>query len=479
MDILELTAVELGKRIKRREIGCVEVVREVFKRIDKIDKTYNCFITTNRLNAEKKAFDIQKKIDNEEIINPIAGVPMAVKDNICTRDILTTCASKMLYNYIPSFSATAIEKLENMGAIIVGKTNMDEFAMGSTTETSFFGPTRNPWNKEHVSGGSSGGSAAAVALNECYFSLGSDTGGSIRQPAGFCGVVGLKPTYGRVSRYGLVAYGSSFDQIGPLCKDVTDCATILEIITGYDEKDSTSVVVGENDFTSALNTDIKGLKIGIPREYFGDGLTPIVKEKIINAVKVFEQNGAYVEDFNLDLVNYAVPVYYTLASAEASSNLARFDGIKYGYKCDESDNLGLYETYRKNRSEGFGTEVKRRIMLGSFVLSSGYYNAYYLKAARVRSLIKRAFEKAFRKYDIIIAPSAPNTAPRIGELLNDPLKMYLSDIYTISVNLAGLPALTIPVGKDENMLPIGMQLIADCFEEKKIIKAAHLYERAN
>ena len=360
--------------------------------------------------------------------------------------------------------------------MILGKTNMDEFAMGSTTETSAYGVTRNPWNPEHVPGGSSGGSAAAVASEECFYALGSDTGGSIRQPASFCGVVGLKPTYGTVSRYGLIAYGSSLDQIGPLCKDVTDCATILEAIASHDSKDSTSVERLDTDFTSALVEDVKGMKIGIPRDYFGEGLNPEVKEAVLRAAEVLKEKGAIVEEFDLSLVEYAIPTYYTIAAAEASSNLERFDGIKYGYRTEEYQ--GLHNMYKKSRSEGFGAEVKRRIMLGSFVLSSGYYDAYYLKALRVKALIKKAFDEAFAKYDVILGPVAPTTAPKIGESLSDPIQMYLGDIYTISINLAGLPGLSIPCGRDSKGLPIGMQLIGDCFKEKNLIRAAYTYEKA-
>ena len=353
---------------------------------------------------------------------------------------------------------------------------MDEFAMGSTTETSAFGVTKNPWNTEHVPGGSSGGSAAAVAAMECFYARGSDTGGSIRQPASFCGVVGLKPTYGTVSRYGLVAYGSSLDQIGPLCKDVTDCATIMEIIASHDPKDSTSVERDDTDFTSALIEDVKGMRIGIPRDYFGEGLDPEVREAVLKAADELKEKGALVEEFDLSLVEYAIPTYYTIAAAEASSNLERFDGIKYGYRTSEYE--GLHNMYKKSRSEGFGPEVKRRIMLGSFVLSSGYYDAYYLKALRVKALIKKAFDEAFAKYDVILGPVAPTTAPRLGESLSDPIKMYLGDIYTISINLAGLPGLSMPCGLDSKGLPIGLQLIGDCFNEKKLIQTAYTYEKA-
>ena len=353
---------------------------------------------------------------------------------------------------------------------------MDEFAMGSTTETSFYGPTKNPWNKEHVPGGSSGGSCAAVAAEECSYALGSDTGGSIRQPSSFCGVTGIKPTYGTVSRYGLIAYGSSLDQIGPVAKDVTDCATILETIASYDSKDSTSVKRDDYNFTEALVEDVKGLKIGIPKDYFGEGLEPEVKKAILKAVDVLKDKGAIVEEFDLSLVEYAIPAYYVIASAEASSNLSRFDGVKYGYRTEEYN--GLHNMYKKTRSEGFGEEVKRRIMLGSFVLSSGYYDAYYLKALRTKALIKKAFDEAFAKYDVIIGPAAPTTAPKLGDSLSDPIKMYLGDIYTISVNLAGLPGISVPCGQASNGLPIGMQIIGDCFKEKNIIRAAYTFEQS-
>ena len=395
---------------------------------------------------------------------------------MCTRDKLTTCSSKILGNFYPTYSAEAVINLEKAGAVIIGKTNMDEFAMGSTTETSFYGPTKNPWNKEHVPGGSSGGSCAAVAAEECSYALGSDTGGSIRQPSSFCGVTGIKPTYGTVSRYGLIAYGSSLDQIGPVAKDVTDCATILETIASYDSKDSTSVKRDDYNFTEALVEDVKGLKIGIPKDYFGEGLESEVKEAILKAVDVLKDKGAIVEEFDLSLVEYAIPAYYVIASAEASSNLSRFDGVKYGYRTEEYN--GLHNMYKKTRSEGFGEEVKRRIMLGSFVLSSGYYDAYYLKALRTKALIKKAFDEAFAKYDVIIGPAAPTTAPKLGDSLSDPIKMYLGDIYTISVNLAGLPGISVPCGQDSNGLPIGMQIIGDCFKEKNIIRAAYTFEQA-
>lgn len=476
MSILSMTAVELAAAIKKHEVTVKEAVEAVLDNIEKKEDTYHCYVTIDREGALKQAEEIQKKINDGTLSGPLAGVPVAIKDNMCTEGLLTTCSSKILYNFVPTFTSEAVLNLQKAGAVILGKTNMDEFAMGSTTETSAYGVTRNPWNPEHVPGGSSGGSAAAVAAEECFYALGSDTGGSIRQPASFCGVVGLKPTYGTVSRYGLIAYGSSLDQIGPLCKDVTDCATILEAIASHDSKDSTSVERLDTDFTSALIEDVKGMKIGIPRDYFGEGLNPEVKEAVLRAAEVLKEKGAIVEEFDLSLVEYAIPTYYTIAAAEASSNLERFDGIKYGYRTEEYQ--GLHNMYKKSRSEGFGAEVKRRIMLGSFVLSSGYYDAYYLKALRVKALIKKAFDEAFAKYDVILGPVAPTTAPKIGESLSDPIQMYLGDIYTISINLAGLPGLSIPCGRDSKGLPIGMQLIGDCFKEKNLIRAAYTYEKA-
>lgn len=477
MNLMSLTAVELGKKIKAGEIRVVDAVNAVFGQIEAVEKDVNSYVTVyDKESVLAKAEAIQKMIDDGELTGPLAGVPVAIKDNMCTKGNLTTCSSKILGDFYPTYSAEAVINLEKAGAVIIGKTNMDEFAMGSTTETSFFGETKNPWNLEHVPGGSSGGSCAAVAAEECSYALGSDTGGSIRQPSSFCGVTGIKPTYGTVSRYGLIAYGSSLDQIGPIAKDVTDCATILEAISGYDPKDSTSVQREHYDFTSALVDDVKGLKIGIPKDYFGEGLDAEVKEAILNAVDVLKEKGAIVEEFDLSLVEYAIPAYYVIAAAEASSNLARFDGVKYGYRTE--DYQGLHNMYKKSRSEGFGEEVKRRIMLGSFVLSSGYYDAYYLKALRTKALIKKAFDQAFAKYDVIIAPAAPTTAPKLGDSLSDPIKMYLGDIYTISVNLAGLPGITVPCGKDSKGLPIGMQIIGDCFKENNIIRAAYSFEQS-
>ncbi len=476
MGLLDLTAVELAGQIKSGKTTAVEAMEAVIANIDSKEEELNCYVTFDREAALSAAKEAQKKIEAGELTGPLAGVPIAIKDNMCTEGVLTTCSSKILGNFIPQFSSEAVKRIEEAGAVVIGKTNMDEFAMGSTTETSAYGPTKNPWNTEHVPGGSSGGSAAAVAANECFCALGSDTGGSIRQPASYCGVVGMKPTYGTVSRYGLIAYGSSLDQIGPLCKDVTDCATIMEVIASHDKKDSTSVERKDTDFTSALVDDVAGMRIGIPRDYFGEGLDPQVKEAVLSAAEVLKSKGAIVEEFDLSLVEYAIPTYYTIAAAEASSNLERFDGVKYGFRAKDYD--GLHSMYKKTRSEGFGPEVKRRIMLGSFVLSSGYYDAYYLKALRVKAMIKKAFDEAFAKYDVILGPVAPTTAPKLGSSLSDPIKMYLGDIYTISVNLAGLPGISVPCGKDDNGLPIGVQLIGDCFNEKKLIQTAYAYEQA-
>lgn len=505
MELLSLSAVELGTAIKEGRTTAVEAMEAVLARIEKTEDTLHCYITLDKKRALEQAELTQKKIEAKELDGPLAGVPVAIKDNLCTEGMLTTCASKILENYVPAYSAEAVVQLEKAGAVIVGKTNMDEFAMGSTTETSAYGITRNPHHQDHVPGGSSGGSAAAVAAGECFFALGSDTGGSIRQPASYCGVVGMKPTYGTVSRYGLVAYGSSLDQIGPLCKTVEDCAVVLEAISVFDGKDSTQIAREDKDFTSALKKDVKGMRIGIPRAYIGlsplaalepdvnraqngqnnmvqdiqkssngSGLDLEVRDAIWKAAELLRAEGAVVEEFDLDLVEYAIPAYYTIAAAEASSNLERFDGIKYGLRAEAQ---GLHQMYKKTRSQGFGSEVKRRIMLGSYVLSSGYYDAYYLKALRVKAMIKQAFDRAFARYDCILGPVAPTTAPRLGESLVDPIKMYLGDIYTIAVNLAGLPGISVPCGTDSKGLPIGLQLIGDCFQEKKLLQAAYTYEQ--
>lgn len=475
MSIVSLTAVELGKKIKAKEISVTEAVRAVFNQINALEPTVHAYVTLDEEGALKRAEQVQRMIDNGTLTGPLAGVPVAIKDNLCTEGIATTCSSKMLENFKPTYTAEAVRNLEKSGAVILGKTNMDEFAMGSTTETSAFGVTRNPWNPKHVPGGSSGGSCAAVAAEECFCALGSDTGGSIRQPSSFCGVTGLKPTYGTVSRYGLVAYGSSLDQVGPVARDVTDCAVILEAVSSYDKKDSTSVKREDYDFTSALADDVKGMKIGIPTDYFTEGLDREVRGAILAAAKTLKTKGAVVEEFDLSLVDYAIPAYYVIASAEASSNLSRFDGVKYGHRAYEYE--GLHSMYKRSRSEGFGPEVKRRILMGSFVLSSGYYDAYYLKALKTKTLIKKAFDRAFEIYDVILAPASPSTAPELGASLTDPLSMYLGDIYTISVNLAGLPGMSVPCGTDSKGLPVGMQILANCFEEKKIIRTGYAFEQ--
>lgn len=474
-EVLSLTAVQLGKKIKSGEVTSPEAVRAVLNRIKSKEPVIHSYVTVEEEKALAQAEAVQKRIESGELTGPLAGVPVAVKDNICIEGMRTTCSSKILSDFIPTYTAQAVENLVNAGAVVLGKTNMDEFAMGSTTETSAYGVTRNPRNPEHVPGGSSGGSCAAVAAEECFYALGSDTGGSIRQPASFCGVTGLKPTYGTVSRYGLIAYGSSLDQIGPVAKDVTDCAAILEVLASYDKKDSTCAKREDLSFRSALTGDVKGMRIGIPEDYLGEGLDDEVKEAVLTAARILEEKGAAVEHFNLGMVEYAIPAYYVIASAEASSNLSRFDGVKYGWRAKEYE--GLHGMYKKSRSQGFGPEVKRRIMLGSFVLSSGYYDAYYLKALKTKALIKKAFDEAFARYDVILGPAAPQTAPKIGESLKDPLKMYLGDIYTISVNLAGLPGLTVPGGTDEKGLPIGVQFIGDCFKEKNILKAGYVFEQ--
>nr|WP_022749693.1 Asp-tRNA(Asn)/Glu-tRNA(Gln) amidotransferase subunit GatA [Lachnobacterium bovis] len=475
ISIEKMTAIEISKNIKNKKISTVEVLDETIKQIKEKDEKIKGFITVAEEEARKQASLIQDKIEKGELLGPLAGVPIAIKDNIDTKNIKTTCASKILYNFVPTFDATAVKNLKDAGAIIIGKTNMDEFAMGSTSETSAFEVTKNPWDLTKVPGGSSGGTCAVVASGQVSCGLGSDTGGSIRQPSSYCGVTGIKPTYGTVSRFGLIAYGSSLDQIGPVAKNVEDCATILETISSYDRFDSTSMRRDKYNFISALKQDVKGMKIGIPKEYLEKGIDDEVKEAVLKAAQIMKEKGAIVEEFSLDLVDYAIPAYYIIACAEASSNLARFDGVKYGYRTKEYE--GLHEMYKKSRSEGFGDEVKRRIMLGSFVLSSGYYDAYYLKALKVKRLIKQAYDEAFEKYDLILGPVAPTTAPKIGESLKDPLKMYLSDIYTISVNLAGLPAISLPCALDKNKMPIGVQFIANCFEENKMIAAGHALEK--
>ena len=469
MDICSLTVHETSELIRKKDLSVKDVTKAYLDRIESKDTEIGSYITVCSEEALKKAEMIQKKIDNNEASSKIAGIPFALKDNMCTKGIKTTCASKMLENFIPPYDATVVRKLNESDTVLLGKLNMDEFAMGGSTENSAIKKTCNPKDITRVPGGSSGGSAAAVAANLAGFSLGSDTGGSIRQPASFCGVVGMKPTYGTVSRFGLVAFASSLDQIGPLTKDVTDCALVMNYITGYDKMDSTSANIEYPDYTKFLDNDIKGMKIAIPKEYVGEGINDEVKNSILDTAKRLEAKGAIVDEVSLPITEYAIPAYYIISSAEASSNLARYDGIKYGYQAKEFNNL--LELYKKTRSEGFGDEVKRRIMLGTYALSSGYYDAYYKKALKVRRLIYEGFMNIFQNYDLIMGPVAPTTAYRIGEKTDNPLEMYLGDIYTVSVNIAGLPGLSLPCGIDSNGLPIGAQLIAKPFGEGTIIKA--------
>ena len=474
-DIFSLSALKLADRIKRREISSPEATRAVLRAIREKEPCYNCYISVFEEEALQAAAKVQARLDKGEILSPLAGVPTAIKDNICTEGLPTTCGSKILENFRPPYSATVVNKLQDAGAVIVGKLNMDEFAMGSTTETSHFGPTRNPWDPTRVPGGSSGGAAAAVAANEAFYTFGSDTGGSIRQPCSFCGVSGIKPTYGRVSRYGLVAYASSLDQIGPIAGDIQDAAAALNLISGHDPKDQTSVVSSPVDLEAAGRFDVAGLKIGIPDGYFGEGLDPDVRERVLAAAELLRSAGASVEEFPMPIVEYAIPTYYIIACAEACSNLSRYDGIKYGYRASGAEDL--LEVFIRSRSEGFGLEVKKRIMLGNFVLSSGYYDAYYKKALQAKALIKREFDEAFRKYDLVLGPAAPTTALPAGESLSDPLKMYLGDIYTVLVNIVGLPAATIPCGFDSKGLPVGLQLIGPHHSEQTIVGAASYYQR--
>ena len=474
MEILQLTALELSQKIRDGEISVKETVDIYREQIEKMEPQVHAFLSVDENRLASRVQDVEEEIKNGSYSGPLAGVPIAVKDNIYTKGQKTTCASKILENFVPAFDAEAVKRLEDAGMIVLGKTNMDEFAMGSTTETSAFGVTKNPWNTEHVPGGSSGGSCAAVAAGEAVLALGSDTGGSIRQPAAYCGVTGLKPTYGRVSRYGLIAYASSLDQIGPVGRNVKDCAALFEVLAGHDTKDSTSSEKEVESLECLTEGGLKGKKIGIPREYFAEGTNEEVKKALTDAMELMKQNGAEVEYFSLKMVDYVIPAYYIIACAEASSNLERFDGVKYGYRNMEATEL--HEMYKKSRAEGFGEEVKRRILLGSFVLSAGYYDAYYLKALKAKALIKKEFDQAFEKYDCILAPASPTTAPKIGTSLCDPLQMYLSDIYTVAVNLAGLPAVSMPCGRDSQGLPVGMQIIGDCFQEKKILQTAAAYE---
>jgi aspartyl-tRNA(Asn)/glutamyl-tRNA(Gln) amidotransferase subunit A len=475
MNISALTVFEAQQRLRLRELSSLELTEAVFQRIDETDDKVCAYITLCRGTALEQARAADQHLIRATDLHPLLGIPVAIKDNFITEGVRTTCASRILGNFIPPYDATAIAKLRSAGSVFVGKTNLDEFAMGSSTENSAFVATRNPWSLERVPGGSSGGSAAAVATGECLAALGTDTGGSIRQPAAYCGIVGLKPTYGRVSRYGIVAFASSMDQVGPLTKDVRDCALLLEAIAGYDAADSTSVNLSVPRYSAALTGGINGFRVGIPKEYFVGGMQPEVEQAVRKAIHQLEKSGAEIKEISLPHTEYAVATYYIVATAEASSNLARYDGMRYGYRAYAND---LMETYMKTREEGFGTEVKRRIMLGTYALSAGYYDAYYLKAQRVRSLIKKDFDDAFELCDAIVTPTAPTTAFRLGEKTSDPLQMYLSDIYTLSINLAGLPALSLPCGFDVSGLPIGMQIIGKHFDEQTILRLAYAYEQA-
>jgi aspartyl-tRNA(Asn)/glutamyl-tRNA(Gln) amidotransferase subunit A len=475
MDKESLTAYEIRKKVAAGEISPTEIVEELSKRIEKRDGKIKAFLSVNKEAALERAGAVEEKLSRGEKLGSLGGVPVAIKDNMCVKGQPATCASKILEGYLPPYNAYVVERLLGEDAIILGKTNMDEFAMGSSTENSAFATTRNPWDTERVPGGSSGGSAAAVAAGEAVCALGSDTGGSIRQPAALCGVVGLKPTYGRVSRYGLVAFASSLDQIGPFTKDVRDAALLLEVIAGKDEQDSTSVDFPVPDYLATLNDDIKGLRLGVPREYFGEGLDVEVEKAIEEAVEIYKSLGAEIKEISLPHTEYAVATYYLVATAEASSNLARYDGVHYGYRNAASDNI--IEMYSRTRAEGFGDEVKRRIMLGTYALSAGYYDAYYLKALKVRALIKGDFDEAFKSVDLILSPTSPTAAFKMGEKTQDPLMMYLSDIYTISANLAGISGISIPCGFTRAGLPVGLQIMGRAFEEEVLLRAARALEK--
>ena len=473
-ELTERTIFEHAEALRKKEYSSVQLTQAYLEQIDKKDKTIGAYITVtaDRAIESAKAFDEGRCSDSE--ISPLAGIPCGIKDNMCTKGIKTTCASKMLGGYIPPYSAHVVEKLEKSGAVILGKLNMDEFAMGSTTENSAFKVCRNPLDTDRVPGGSSGGSAAAVAAREAVYTLGSDTGGSIRQPASFCGVVGMKPTYGSVSRYGLVAFASSLDQIGPITSTVLDNALVLNAIVGHDKRDATSVKRVYNDFTADIKNGVKGMKIGVPEEFFGEGISDDVRKAVLAATDTYRALGAELVSVSMPSIDYALSAYYVISSAEASSNLARFDGVRYGYRCDDYSNID--ELYRKSRSEGFGSEVKKRIMLGTFALSSGYYDAYYKKALQVRSLVRKDFDEAFEKCDFIISPVAPTVAYKIGEKTGDSLQMYMGDAYSVPVNIAGIPALTLPCGIGEGGMPVGMQLIGPAFSEGLLYRAGFAFE---
>ena len=475
MNITDLTVHELKEKLDKKELTVSEITKAYVDRINEKELDVKAFVNTLTEEALAKSKEIEEKINKGEITSNYAGIPIGIKDNMCTKGVKTTCSSKMLENFVAPYDATAVEKLNEENLINLGKLNMDEFAMGASTEYSASKKTSNPWDLNKVPGGSSGGSAAAVAAGLVPWALGSDTGGSIRQPASFCGVVGLKPTYGLVSRYGLVAFASSLDQIGPITKDVEDAAILLNMIAGHDEKDTTSIDIEKKDYTKALKNDVKGLRIGIPKEYYGEGINPEVKEALEKAIEEYKAMGATVEDFSLPIAEYALATYYIIACAEASSNLGRFDGIRYGYRTENFENLR--DIFINSRTEAFGEEVKRRIILGTYVLSSGYYDAYYKKAQQVRTLVKNEFEKAFEKYDVLITPTSPTVAFNIGQRSNNPLEMYLADICTVSVNIAGLPGISIPCGINSEGMPIGMQIIGKHFDEETILNAAYTYEQ--
>lgn len=475
MELYSLTVSEIARKIKEKEITIKEVLDSVYNRIENVEEKVSAYVTLTKEQAYNRATKLQERLDNGEDIGIMGGVPIAIKDNICTNGIKTTCSSKMLENFVPFYDATVIEKLENAGAIIIGKTNMDEFAMGSSTENSAIKKTKNPWDLERVPGGSSGGSAAAVACDIAPCALGTDTGGSIRQPASFCNVVGLKPTYGLVSRYGIVAYASSLDQVGPLTKSVEDAAILLNVIAGKDEKDTTSADIPKKDYLKSIKDDIKGKKIGVPTEFISDGINEDVKKAYEENLNTLKELGAEIIEIKLDYAKYSLPTYYIIATAEASSNLGRYDGIRYGHRAKDFSSLD--ELYVKSRTEGFGDEVKRRIMLGTYVLSSGYYDAYYKRGQKVRTLIIDDFKKAFEKCDVIAIPTTPNTSFKFGEKTSNPLEMYLEDIYTVPVNIAGLPGISVPGGFDKKGMPIGMQFISKAFDEENLLQVAYTFEK--
>ncbi len=479
MNICDMTALEIGAAIKKRAFTAPEAAEAVLDAIEKKDEILNAYITVeDRVSLLKRAEEVQKMIDGGGLKDePLAGVPVSIKDNICTKGLKTSCASKILGDFKPPYHATVIEKLNNAGAVVIGKLNMDEFAMGSTSETSYYGVTKNPWDANKVPGGSSGGAASAVGGNEAVYALGSDTGGSIRQPAAYCGVTGLKPTYGTVSRFGLIAYASSLDQIGPVAKDVADCAAVMDVICGKDDYDGTSLQIDKPDYLKNLSADIKAMKIALPKECFNNGgLDKDVKNSVLQMADKLKELGAVVEEIELPFIDYVIPAYYIIACAEASSNLSRFDGVKYGFRSENFE--GITDMYNATRSEGFGDEVKKRILLGTFVLSSGYYDAYYKKALQVKAIIKKKFDEVFEKYDAILSPVAPSTAPEIGSSLSDPLKMYLSDIFTVSANIAGLPGMSVPCGFDKSGMPVGAQILGQRLNEQKIMNIGYAYQHA-